>query len=536
MPLVHAPQAPVQRDIVSSHRSNTAPPGAPPVLAEPVARGPRRTMPLPSIIPLLQRVWAAGAAVFTNERRLVLGLAGALISIQFGLMWFLKSKHDELTLAAIRDVLRGGYETVQNQVFEEQEALAAETRLMASDFGLRQAVATRDQPTIASMLENHQARSSRVRYDVQPWVGAATASSTDAAALVNLMDLSMTRDAQGMQLVTYRHADILAPRPIASLRGTLALDDTFARRIAKLTGFQLIISGEGVGLPHRVLATSLSPDATKSAFEPLRATVPRIDTGTASGPTLLHVSSAGPYSFVRVKALGSTVDGNVWLWIGKLDAQAVPALLDAAVVVQGWILLSLILSVITVSAVAYKLVRPISTSANTDVLTGLLNRRAYMSAAAAAMAYCRSRGLPIALLSMDLDKFKPINDTYGHAAGDDVLRVVGARLHSFFRSGDIVARLGGDEFCVLLKNVAPDQLPALTERVTAALQAPIERDGQLLAIGCSIGVMASEHATDLPLDTLMAHADAALYAAKRERSGTVYWSPGIGAMHAPHIR
>ena len=170
------------------------------------------------------------------------------------------------------------------------------------------------------------------------------------------------------------------------------------------------------------------------------------------------------------------------------------------------------------------------------MLTGLLNRRAYMSAAAAAMAHCRSHGQPIALLSMDLDKFKPINDTYGHAAGDDVLRVVGARLHSFFRSGDIVARLGGDEFCVLLKNVAPDQLPLLTDRVTAELQAPIERDGQLLVIGCSIGVIISESAADLRLDTLMDRADAALYAAKRARSGTVVWSPEVGSMHAAHKR
>ncbi len=530
MPLAHAS---VQRNIVAQQRGNTAPAQGQPALAEPEASAPRPMMALPSVRPLVRRVWTTWAGVFTNERRLVLGLAVALIAIQVGLMWFLKSKHDELTLAAIRDVLRGGFETVQNQVFEEQEALAAETRLMASDFGLRQAVATRDQPTIASMLENHQARSSRVRYEVQPWVGAATASGAAPTALVNLMDLSMTRNAQGMQLVTYRNADILAPRPIATLRGTLALDDTFARRIAKLTGFQLIISGEGIGLPHRVLATSLSPDATKSAFAPLRATVPRIDTGTASGPTLLHVSSAGPYSFVRVKALGSTVDGNVWLWIGKLDAQAVPALLDAAAVVQGWILLSLILSVITVSAVAYKLVRPISTSANTDVLTGLLNRRAYLSAAAAAIAYCRSHGQPIALLSMDLDKFKPINDTYGHAAGDDVLRVVGARLHSFFRSGDIVARLGGDEFCVLLKDVAPDHLPALADRLRARLEMPIERDGKALVVGCSIGVMVAHQGDELHLEELMDHADAALYQAKRTRAATVFWRSEIGSMKKP---
>ena len=492
------------------------------------------------------------AGSFTNERRLVLCLAMTLIAIQVGLMVFLKSRHEGLTLAAIRDVLQSGYLTVQSQVFEEQESLAAGTKLMASEFGLRQAVATRDQPTIDSMLENHQARSARIQYSIRPWAGApSTGAEPLPTVTVNLMDFSVVRDSGSPQLVIYRNADILAPRPIATLRGTLVIDDSFARRLSKLTGFELILASADAGQPPRVLASSLSPDFTQRAFAQLRGALPdggtmpsvarvhqsAIDARPSVPPDLIQVSVGGDHSFIRVKALQSSVDGEVWLWIGKLDNKAVPALLDAAAAVQGWILASLILSVLAVSAVAYKLVRPISASANTDVLTGLPNRRAFMPAASAAMSACWAQGQPVALLSMDLDKFKPINDTLGHAAGDEVLRAIGARLRNFFRSGDIVARLGGDEFCALLKDVAPDHLPALADRLRATLEMPIEReDGKALVVGCSVGIMVTRREDELRMEELMDRADAALYRAKRTRAATVFWSSEIGSMKSRSAR
>lgn len=484
--------------------------------------------------PLGLRVLPGIAGAFTNERRLVICLALTLIAIQVGLMGFLKSRHDGLTLAALRDVLQGGYLTVQNQIFEEQESLAAGTKLMASEYGLRQAVATRDQPTIHSMLENHQARSARIQYAIRPWAGTPSNPEEPAPMVsVNLMDLSVVRDADALQLVTYRDADILAPRPIATLRGTLVIDDSFARRLSKLTGFELILTSAGAGHPPRVLASSLSPDLTARAFAQLHGALPAGAADASIPAALIQVSCDGAYSFIPVKALASPADGTVWLWIGKLDNKAVPALLDAAAVVQGWILLSLALSVLAVSAVAFRLVRPISASANTDVLTGLPNRRAFMPAAAAAVSACWAQSQPVALLSMDLDKFKPINDSLGHAAGDEVLRVVGARLRNFFRTGDLLARLGGDEFCVLLKDVSPEQLPALADRLRAALEAPIKRDGQALAVGCSIGVVVAHQDDELRLEELMDRADAALYQAKRTRAATVFWSGDIGSMVKP---
>ncbi len=493
-------------------------------------------------------VWRALPGVSSpleNERRLVICLAMTLIAIQTGLMAFLKSEHDGLTSAAIRDVLQGGYQTVQNQVFEEQMNLAAETRLMASEFGLRQAVATQDQPTIDSMLTNHQARSSKIRYAIVPLAVQPAAASPDTliAPTVNAQNFTLIREPGRDRLVTQKSSDILVPLPIASLQGTLVIDDTFARRISKLTGFELIVSGAEAAGTHRVLATSLAADATETAMQALQNDLPASQAGESTGrghqahlawgasnfSSQTQVSSADLYSFVRVKVLSSPAAGDIWFWIGKPDAKAVPALLDAASVVQGWILVSLVLSVLAVSVVAYKLVRPISASANTDVLTGLFNRRAFMPAAMVAIASCRSQGQSVALISMDLDKFKSINDTLGHAAGDEVLRVTGARLRRFFRAEDLVARLGGDEFCVLLKGVNPVHLPTIIDNVRAVLRVPIAWNGRDVSIGCSIGVTLSHHGETLALEALMDRADAALYDAKRHGSGARFSTPEIVA-------
>ena len=440
-----------------------------------------------------------------GERRLVVYLAATLGLIQLGLMALLTWEQRALTAAAIEDVLQSGYQAVRNQVREDELGLSTETRLMASEFGLRQAVATRDQPTIDSMLENHQARSARIRYAVVPLAPPAPPADTSAAATMNL---ALLRDAAEPRLVARAHADILAPLAIASLQGTLGFDDAYARRIARLTGFELVVSLTDARGGRRVLASSLP------------TVVPPVPSD--QGPA---VASVGTHTFMQLRLPVAPELGELWLGVGKPTAEAVPALSEVAQVVRGWLLLSLLLSVGAASLVAYRLVRPITASANTDALTGLLNRRGFEPDAAAAYASCRSRGQTVALLALDLDKFKPINDTLGHAAGDEVLRVVGARLLRFFRSSDLVARLGGDEFCVLMRDVEPDRLQRLINGLQPVLCAPIGREGRSMSVGCSIGVAYGAPADALDLQALMDRADTALYDAKRSGEGLSFWQP-----------
>ncbi len=151
--------------------------------------------------------------------------------------------------------------------------------------------------------------------------------------------------------------------------------------------------------------------------------------------------------------------------------------------------------------------------ARIDGLTGLANRRHFDERTASAVARHRRSGTPLALLYLDIDRFKAINDGHGHAAGDAVLREFARRLKACVREGDLVARIGGDEFVVLVEG--PESLPAveaMAAKLVRAMDEPIALPDGPLAVGTSIGIGYS-HASAAS-DRLVAAADEALYAAK----------------------
>ena len=163
-----------------------------------------------------------------------------------------------------------------------------------------------------------------------------------------------------------------------------------------------------------------------------------------------------------------------------------------------------------------------------DGLTGLPNRKRLDELARTALALSRRSRRPLAALLIDLDRFKDINDTLGHAIGDKVLKAVARRLKSSIREGDIVARFGGDEFVVLQVGMyQPTGARFLADRLIACLSEPYQIDGADLECGGSIGV-----ATSLPdgrdFDAVIACADAALHRAKAEgRSSISFFEPGM---------
>jgi diguanylate cyclase len=158
----------------------------------------------------------------------------------------------------------------------------------------------------------------------------------------------------------------------------------------------------------------------------------------------------------------------------------------------------------------------------TDDLTGLGNRRSFTAEVDAAIANQR----PFALLMIDLDQFKELNDTLGHHLGDELLASVGPRLGSTMRQGDVVARLGGDEFGVLLRNAHTEDAIIAAGRLRTALGRPFALAGISLHVGASVGIAVfPDHADDA--GTLLRHADVAMYEAKRGRTGhEVYASEG----------
>ncbi|MEG2047095.1 MAG: diguanylate cyclase [Comamonas sp.] len=161
--------------------------------------------------------------------------------------------------------------------------------------------------------------------------------------------------------------------------------------------------------------------------------------------------------------------------------------------------------------------------ANHDALTGLANRRALEGALEQELT-CGRRG---AVCFMDLDGFKQVNDTQGHDAGDEVLRVVAARLMAQARTGDCVARLGGDEFVVLLSGLrTPEEAVSVMTRCMNAVSQPIALDaGIMVQVGCSIGISIS--AEGCTAANLLQSADEAMYAAKHAGKGRIVQSSDL---------
>lgn len=173
--------------------------------------------------------------------------------------------------------------------------------------------------------------------------------------------------------------------------------------------------------------------------------------------------------------------------------------------------------------------RQIVFMARHDALTKLPNRALFREHLHAVMTDPEADN-GFAILCLDLDHFKQVNDKLGHAAGDQLLQQVADRLRAGVRAGDLAARLGGDEFAIVLcgPNAGTVEAVQVAQRLVGSIAAPYELHGQPVVIGTSIGIVTSERG--VPLDELLKRADIALYRAKEERNTFALFEPGMAAV------
>ena len=235
----------------------------------------------------------------------------------------------------------------------------------------------------------------------------------------------------------------------------------------------------------------------------------------------MSVSAVSCYSAYRYMTLGSMglvlLPCTVWLLFQSSSMQVGVAI---AVLVFSTFVVSATRKLSDALEKAFRLTRQmerantISTrAAQTDELTGLMNRRAFYERAQVLYAQCRQHQQPLCALMLDMDHFKAINDTYGHQAGDQVLRQVGGVISASFRQADVYGRLGGEEFAVLLPDTSLETARAIAEQLIKAISGLAAEP--VHGITASLGV-ASTHSHDQDLHGLMNTADKALYRAKAQ--------------------
>jgi diguanylate cyclase (GGDEF)-like protein len=173
--------------------------------------------------------------------------------------------------------------------------------------------------------------------------------------------------------------------------------------------------------------------------------------------------------------------------------------------------------------------RPARAAAAVDNLTGLPTRLYFEGQLQAAAKKCDAKSTRLAVLFIDLDGFKPVNDTFGHSSGDRVLEQVGRRLKSLARGTGVAARVGGDEFLLLAFGAgAPDVVGRLAERLIDALSQPYKIDDREVVISCSVGI--APYPEGCHPNKLIARADAAMYAAKRAGGARhCFYAPAMDA-------
>jgi diguanylate cyclase (GGDEF)-like protein/PAS domain S-box-containing protein len=174
--------------------------------------------------------------------------------------------------------------------------------------------------------------------------------------------------------------------------------------------------------------------------------------------------------------------------------------------------------------------RTLEDIARIDSLTGLRNRRWLMENLPGVISACAEKSAKAALLFIDLDDFKTVNDTLGHAAGDRLLEAVAKRVRAAIRDADVLCRLGGDEFTVILSTIeSAEEAAAISQRILAAIQRPFNLAGHEASVGSSIGISLYP-ADGLDADTLVSHADLAMYRAKGLGKQSVqFFAPDMSA-------
>ena len=509
-----------------------------------------------------------------------------LITLQGVLMVLVTASGERIAKNRVADELLVGERIFHRLLDQGTRQLSDAARLLASDFGFRTAIATRDFDTIVSVLGNHGARIDASVVMLSDLDGKLLADTlhakrhntpfpfpalVDAARRDGKAAAIVLIDGMPYQIVV---VPVLAPVPIAWVAMGFVMDDRVAldlQAVGKLHVSFMSIGADGKWAMH----ASTLPPASRASM------IAHPPAGLAND-RLFAVDLGGDSLQTLAPVIGASAEGKVVAVLQRSLREGMEPFDRLRTILLALALASVVLSVVGSVLVARQVTRPVKRLADVasrirdgnygsraevgqqdeigelaasfnhmldaiseresqilrlayeDTLTGLPNRAMFQDRVRQALLTARRAAGPATVMLLDVDRFKLINEGLGHAAGDLVLREIGARLRGLLRESDTVARLGNDEFAILLPTGSTERADRVARRVLTVLEAPVMVDGQPVDVSVGIGI-ACYTAHDDDGDALLRHADVALYAAKRHNAGYVVYNPAYEQGRQTHL-
>ena len=333
-------------------------------------------------------------------------------------------------------------------------------------------------------------------------------------------------NANDMLAAWYVPVAVLLP-PFWSLLTPVVLMALTQWRVKRIDTFKRVYSAAAIGVAHAAASVAFSALAGRASGDGL---LPDTAAGTVLAVSLAAIVAKALNTLLIGLAVKTADPESRWREVfvvgdGRLELIEVCAgvLVAVAVSVSPWMVPVALPPLLVLQR--GMLYAQLHTASRTDTKTGLLNAGAWERDAETVLAAGHRRGLPTAVLLIDIDHFKAVNDVHGHLAGDDVLRAVATALRAQLRDGDLLCRFGGEEFAALLPGMDRSEAVQAAERLRAGVAAVVTPvAGAVVQVTVSLGVSVADAGTADPpsLSELLAVADAGLYRAKgsgRDRVG-----------------
>ena len=518
------------------------------------------------------------------ETRIVSLFLVLILAVQIAGFLAIRSGIDSNARGAIRSELHLAERVFKRLLDQNAQKLTQGARLLASDYGFRQAVSSNDRETISSVLENHGARigaSLTLLIGPDRLVKGSSVEHTPenlSNSILTLLDTAEdTGSASRTMLVKHRAYQVVvvpvkAPITIGWVAMAFPIDQRLMADMRDLSGLQVSILSRGPDRHWDIDATTLAAADSvtlRTQLETAR-TDPSgfvVDLEMASGEFASHamllaqdVNSAGFALLRRSVTEAIAPYRNLQLTLLILNALGILVAVAGSFFTARRIATPLKQLARTADRFgrgdySAEITRPgddemgaLSTAfesmragivqreaeigrlAYWDTLTNLSNRARFTLLLTEAMAQATKDQRPLHILMMDLDRFKNVNDVLGHAFGDTLLRQVAERLKAIIgmrgTHGGEVARLGGDEFAVLLPETHVGDARSVAARILKAFEVPISLEDQTVDLGAGIGIAGfPEHGTDA--EALLSRAEVAMFAAKRTGNEAVVYDPAL---------